>query len=449
MYNKKEQNRKNYEYLENPEQIEGFDKIPVPEDLDQMIEEGIENGKKQRRHQRVKRAAKAGMGMAAAVAFASVLCVSNPSFAAKMPLIGHIFEQVETRTSVKGDFSNVAEALTEQTEDTADEVQAADNVGTDENVPKDGVYTKTSNGMTVTLSEVYYNQNAMYIAMSLHSDEPFPDNVKWVENCEDYQWDYDSVAIQGNQAFSYMKGNDFLFNYMEGSFVDDNTIAGILRLDLGFTSYYPTDEELAEKGIDWEDVQDEEGFISDEKLKEYFPNLGEQIIAPDTFSYDMNITQITFPCIDAEGMREDEGLTFKGDWDFHLDVALDTEDTQTVEVNEVNEDGVGLEKVVKTRYEMSVYMLDEDGDPDKLYFAEIFDANGEKMDYAGSYADSRQTYGYDTSKVNIYICDYDEYMDELKGYYWSDDYEEKKKTKTYEQYIAEHALYHKEIVFDK
>lgn len=57
--------------------------------------------------------------------------------------------------------------------------------------------------------------------------------------------------------------------------------------------------------------------------------------------------------------------------------------------------------------------------------------------------------GHDTSKVNIYLCDEDEYMNELKGYYFSEDYEEKKKTKTYEEYIAEHAVYHKEITFDK
>ena len=59
--------------------------------------------------------------MAAAVALASVLCISNPSFAAKMPLIGHIFEQVENNTSVKGDFSQVAETLTQSTENTADQ----------------------------------------------------------------------------------------------------------------------------------------------------------------------------------------------------------------------------------------------------------------------------------------------------------------------------------------
>ena len=43
---------------------------------------------------------------------------------------------------------------------------------------KDGTYTKTSNGITVTLSEVYYNKNAMYIAMSLYSEEPFPEDIK-------------------------------------------------------------------------------------------------------------------------------------------------------------------------------------------------------------------------------------------------------------------------------
>ena len=32
---KQKKEQKTFEYIENPEQIEGFDKIPVPEDLDQ------------------------------------------------------------------------------------------------------------------------------------------------------------------------------------------------------------------------------------------------------------------------------------------------------------------------------------------------------------------------------------------------------------------------------
>lgn len=38
---KQKKEQKTFEYIENPEQIEGFDKIPVPEDLDQRVRAGI------------------------------------------------------------------------------------------------------------------------------------------------------------------------------------------------------------------------------------------------------------------------------------------------------------------------------------------------------------------------------------------------------------------------
>ena len=387
---KQKKEQKTFEYIENPEQIEGFDKIPVPEDLDQRVREGIEEGKKRRKKTAFRKTAKVGMGMAAAVALASVLCISNPSFAAKMPLIGHIFEQVENNTSVKGDFSQVAETLTQSTENTAD-----------------GTYTKTSNGITVTLSEVYYNKNAMYIAMSLYSEEPFPEDIKIKDHVKDYILDFDQAAISGENTFSFMPDEKtFLFNYMEGKFVDDHTFAGMLRVDLSSLETEPT----------------------------------------DTFTCHMALDSIRF---DNVNFKVADEKIYEGNWDFDLNVKLDTKDTQTVEVNEVNDDGVGLEKVVKTRYELRVYPKDKSETDGKYYFAEVFDANGERMDYAGDITDCRQTYGYDTSKVNIYLCDEDEYMNELKGYYFSEDYEKKKKTKTYEEYIAEHAVYHKEITFDK
>lgn len=387
---KQKKEQKTFEYIENPEQIEGFDKIPVPEDLDQRVRAGIEEGKKRRKKIAFRKTAKVGMGMAAAVALASVLCISNPSFAAKMPLIGHIFEQVENNTSVKGDFSQVAETLTQSTENTAD-----------------GTYTKTSNGITVTLSEVYYNKNAMYIAMSLYSEEPFPEDIKIKDHVKDYILDFDQAAISGENTFSFMPDEKtFLFNYMEGKFVDDHTFAGMLRVDLSSLETEPT----------------------------------------DTFTCHMALDSIRF---DNVNFKVADEKIYEGNWDFDLNVKLDTKDTQTVEVNEVNDDGVGLEKVVKTRYELRVYPKDKSETDGKYYFAEVFDANGECMDYAGDITDCRQTYGYDTSKVNIYLCDEDEYMNELKGYYFSEDYEKKKKTKTYEEYIAEHAVYHKEITFDK
>lgn len=56
---KQKKEQKTFEYIENPEQIEGFDKIPVPEDLDQRVRAGIEEGKKRRKKIAFRKTAKA------------------------------------------------------------------------------------------------------------------------------------------------------------------------------------------------------------------------------------------------------------------------------------------------------------------------------------------------------------------------------------------------------
>ena len=61
---KQKKEQKTFEYIENPEQIEGFDKIPVPEDLDQRVRAGIEEGKKRRKKTAFRKTAKIGMGIA-------------------------------------------------------------------------------------------------------------------------------------------------------------------------------------------------------------------------------------------------------------------------------------------------------------------------------------------------------------------------------------------------
>lgn len=69
------------------------------------------------------------------------------------------------------------------------------------------------------------------------------------------------------------------------------------------------------------------------------------------------------------------------------------------------------------------------------------------LDWQGDIADTFQTYGRNTDTVSVFLCDAAAYMDELKGYYWSADYAEKKKTKTFAQYLEEHALYWAQVTF--
>ena len=48
----------------------------------------------------------------------------------------------------------------------------------------------------------------------------------------------------------------------------------------------------------------------------------------------------------------------------------------------------------------------------------------------------------------MFVCDYYEYFNELKIYRWKGDYEEKKKEKTFAEYLSEHALVSAEVTFE-
>ena len=103
--------------------------------------------------------------------------------------------------------------------------------------------------------------------------------------------------------------------------------------------------------------------------------------------------------------------------------------------------GIGLISVTKTPFEMIV----EAGDnPDT--FTVVLDANGEKLENGtfGGACNMLSVSGRDVSKAEVYICDYEEYMDELKGYWYS---EEKSSEKSFQDILEERALYHKQIIF--
>ena len=113
----------------------------------------------------------------------------------------------------------------------------------------------------------------------------------------------------------------------------------------------------------------------------------------------------------------------------------------------VDENGDGVLSITKTPFEITMKMQD----PETKYVAVMLDANGDILPDGGVANGNAGTYAIqdrDVSTVYIYLCDYYEYMDELKGYYWSDDYEEKAKTKTFKQLLDERAVADTEVHFD-
>ena len=495
-------------------------------------------------HKKFKAVYKTALGLTAAAAVFSAVCITNPAFAENIPLVGNVFKQLGNSLGFYGDYSKYAKQLTDSTEDArsadadgsqegsnnSQNVQAEDQ-NTTENDNSDKTkdnesYSKTVDGTTVTLSEVYCNELAMYLSMTIHTEDKFPDTFIRFDGKPNIKLSENSTV-----KYDYMDEKSNLFNaYLDGKMLDDNTYAGVLRIpvedmtvdDAGWTKFYEVRNTFfKEKGID----VDSEDFSfdklaqalgMDEYSDEKLPQVGgpaisdyvKDIKVPDRFTMEMDLKDIvgtlpenqdTTPDIpqnlrdeynqkmaehgistddaDYESLTEEQknlehqfftemwneyyerypeanegdnrynSWTLKGDWKFNVDVEKNTSDTVEKDVNVVDENGDGVLSITKTPFEITMKMQD----PETKYVAVMLDANGDMMPYGGVANGNAGTYAIqdrDISTVYIYLCDYYEYMDELKGYYWSDDYEEKAKTKTFKQLLDERAVADTEVHFD-
>lgn len=495
-------------------------------------------------HKKFKAVYKTALGLTAAAAVFSAVCITNPAFAENIPLVGNVFKQLGNSLGFYGDYSKYAKQLTDSTEDArsadadgsqegsnnSQNVQAEDQ-NTTENDNSDKTkdnesYSKTVDGTTVTLSEVYCNELAMYLSMTIHTEDKFPDTFITSDGKPNIKLSENSTV-----KYDYMDGKSNLFNaYLDGKMLDDNTYAGVLRIpvedmtvdDAGWTKFYEVRNAFfKEKGID----VDSEDFSFDKLaqilgMDEYsdakLPQVGgpaisdyvKDIKVPDRFTMELDLKDIvgtlpddqdTTPDIpqdlrdeynqkmaehgistddaDYESLTEEQkdlehqfftemwdeyferypeanegnnrynSWTLKGDWKFSVDVEKNTSDTVKKDVNVVDENGDGVLSITKTPFEITMKMQD----PETKYVAVMLDANGDIMPYGGVANSNADTYAIqdrDVSTVYIYLCDYYEYMDELKGYYWSDNYEEKAKTKTFKQLLDERAVAGTEVHFD-
>ena len=495
-------------------------------------------------HKKFKAVYKTALGLTAAAAVFSAVCITNPAFAENIPLVGNVFKQLGNSLGFYGDYSKYAKQLTDSTEDArsadadgsqegsnnSQNVQAEDQ-NTTENDNSDKTkdnesYSKTVDGTTVTLSEVYCNELAMYLSMTIHTEDKFPDTFIRFDGKPDIKLSENSTV-----KYDYMDGKSNLFNaYLDGKMLDDNTYAGVLRIpvedmtvdEAGWTKFYEVRNAFfKEKGID----VDSEDFSFDKLaqalgMDEYsdakLPQVGgpaisdyvKDIKVPDRFTMELDLKDIvgtlpddqdTTPDIpqdlwdeynqkmaehgistddaDYESLTEEQknlehqfftemwneyyerypeanegnnrynSWTLKGDWKFNVDVEKNTSDTVEKDVNVVDENGDGVLSITKTPFEITMKMQD----PETKYVAVMLDANGDILPDGGVANGNAGTYAIqdrDISTVYIYLCDYYEYMDELKGYYWSDDYEEKAKTKTFKQLLDERAVADTEVHFD-
>ncbi|MDE6364415.1 MAG: hypothetical protein K2L86_09170, partial [Lachnospiraceae bacterium] len=150
-------------------------------------------------------------------------------------------------------------------------------------------------------------------------------------------------------------------------------------------------EPLPLPAIEGQKSQEEIARMTDEEWQEYMKKLPPQ-------EWD------EFP-------NKYENWWQEGSWSYDLTITKKDSASRVIEVNRINDAGIGVRSIELSSVEMTINTI-ENADT----FAVALDADGNKIESGSSNAYELAITGHDISKVYIYICDYCEYMDEIKGY---------------------------------
>ena len=406
-------------------------------------------------------------GAAAVLLIAFVFYMTDPVMAKNIPVVGGLFETLQNNVSFFGDFADHATTL-EAVDGAETEENSQDSTATN---AADTAYTKTSDGLTITCSEVFANSQAVYMTMQFKSDTPFPQTETRAESGTPII----DLDMTGGVDFN-SDADPSIDGQVEGQFLDDNTYACIFRYDLAqvakdYTEYNEkydemTQQVLDEMGITDADLSDEtdEGYAL---LEEYVDKISERggeyrnyiknIEIPDTFNLHLDISAVKGMEADYQWSEDDFAkygtdagyYKYEGDWSFDIPVTVDDSQTEVMELNDTNDAGIGLKSVIRTPYELTVNELYEEGSNSDCFMVAL-DANGNKLPYNDSVGNCNifAIQDRDISTVDIYILDYIQYMDELKGEDNYNNNENKPEGQKWSDLLNQHAKYHKTLHFN-
>ncbi len=175
-----------------------------------------------RRKDKMKQIGRIGKVAAAVIVVALIgtlgLGYFNPVLAAKIPLIGKIFEKVEDNITYSGDYTDQGIVLTNE--------DSAGNLDTSE-------YSASDKGITLTASEVFCDGYSVFLTVNIEAEAAdfthIPEHYTGV-----------NVAENRTAAGFYIDGTwsvdgsspEWLDNTFEGEVIDSHTFAGMLKVNL-------------------------------------------------------------------------------------------------------------------------------------------------------------------------------------------------------------------------
>lgn len=323
---------------------------------------------------------------AAVMLIFSGICVINPVLAENIPLVGHVFEKLGKSFSFYGDYRGYAIPLDEN-KDGGKNTENSSEIRGSEKSDTDNLYNQNEHGVTLSLSEVYCHEKAVYISLVIHAENPIPET--------NTQGESTILYVMGSDLdFSYVdkKDEEFLWHELSGKMLDENTYAGVLRIDL------PQNP-------------------------------------PEKFKLDFMVQKIM-------GSVEGEEWSFDGQWKYSIDVTVDHTDVVTKKVNQARQCDIGEITVIKTPFDIN---LEYDHAKASDYMITVLDADGNPMlgaERGCDILDNLPVSYHDVSEITIYVFDYYEYMNVIKGYRPTEE-------KGYRERYEEKAVYYETIPFSE
>ncbi len=175
-----------------------------------------------RRKVKMKKSRTAGIVAAAAAALAIIgigtLGYFNPALAARIPLIGKIFEKIGDSVTYSGDFTDRGSVLTNE--------EPGGDLDTSE-------YSVSDAGVRLTASEVYCDGYSLFLTVNIESEEAdfthIPQHYTGINTAENRTA---AGFYIGGTWSACGNSSEQLRNTFEGEVIDSHTFAGMLKLDL-------------------------------------------------------------------------------------------------------------------------------------------------------------------------------------------------------------------------
>lgn len=307
----------------------GYEDIEIPEQLSQAVGKGIEKGKKLQRAKRRRTFCSVAGSMAAVLALLFMFAYANPAMAAKIPIIGSLFESLQEKGEFPGDFSgravNLGDKIEEklqgtdqkkegdQTEEANIEDDKAKNTKEVTSGEEDKIqvqrelvdtYGDEDQGITVIPAEVYYDGASIYLTLKLlnGNEGGFGQLHVW-ENA------YSQIQVMGRvEAVGYEAP---FSTWLTGEQNGASEFNG--RMKLAADNLSAGQAKVCITDIFWSDAST---YVSDTGVNKH--------------------------------------ILLNGEWDLTVPLEIDDSRTYRYDIKAVNERGFGIDNIVVTPYEVRI-----------------------------------------------------------------------------------------------